>query len=744
MALPEIPGLYDVTGRYEEIYYGNSLGAIYEANGRTYDWWLEKIATFVYNQSSCPNYSLTCGSEHSPEVPSAGLDFLTSDGFTGNKCVVLCYGDAWYQNWNDFNCEPCKTKQNDGSSGESTYSANLWGRNVLNSQHPVLESDTREHYIALPTIRARNEAGQEINVPYGTYKSTYLVSHPYIRAISMQYYYKKILENNTVSERAFSFALPMLKTGSNWMYYVPYTVGYPHYRYMMRDTTIVRNFRGAIFQAPALSVRSMGDYYSCALSNQEGTHGNGYHFYPGDVSQNYQPQLYITFEEATAMINSVGFWWAESLDDIKYNALGENTTADTVHCPKVTSGGATTTSDYKGSEIKVHWKEPGYRQNGGISLVYTYNVNPNEEEDRSGDASEDPDPLPNESQVLEMEQPKFTGVGCFSTYYAMNMAQIRHFNDDMWTSDEDWLTSVILGLRFWGQNPMEAIMSLRLYPFDVLDYITSDGQEHIKLGRNAMPTATGEILAANSTALLHLGSVYMRPNFNDFRDFAPYTQIQLYVPYVGFIELNPNEFMNHIMGVDMVVDVTTGTCEVCVYADSRPMIYKSGTMAVEIPVSLNSMTQLSAALMQGIFNVSTSIGTAAVNYGISSGGTDKSTATRKEAATDTVPLIELTSSDIGNIAMDIAMGASTTQQSGQSSPACNMANTPYPYLIISTPIDEIPDNYNHTYGKVCHVSGKVSSFVGFTVCRNVDTSGITCTSTEQNLIKQLLEHGIYV
>ena len=100
--------------------------------------------------------------------------------------------------------------------------------------------------------------------------------------------------------------------------------------------------------------------------------------------------------------------------------------------------------------------------------------------------------------------------------------------------------------------------------------------------------------------------------------------------------------------------------------------------------------------------------------------------------------------EIGNIAAQVVVGSSTTSQSGKSSPACNLSNPLLPYLIISRPTWEKPQNYEHTYGKVCHTSGLISSFSGFTVCRNVDVSGINCTELEQNMIKSLLESGVYL
>mgnify|MGYP006967290383 FL=1 len=54
-------------------------------------------------------------------------------------------------------------------------------------------------------------------------------------------------------------------------------------------------------------------------------------------------------------------------------------------------------------------------------------------------------------------------------------------------------------------------------------------------------------------------------------------------------------------------------------------------------------------------------------------------------------------------------------------------------------------NYGKTYGVPVHKTGTLNDYHGYTICNNVDTSGInTATSEEQALIKQFLESGVYL
>lgn len=743
MALPDISGLRDNITTISGLTIGSSVWHIYEANGNSLEW-IYQIPTFVYNNASCTYYRLTVGNDHDAGVASMGTDFIKADDFIGNKVGVMCYQDFECDGYRNCWIPPYVSRYNNPTAVDRVINTGS-APNKLNAQRVILESDSKEKYIGVPLIVAKNENGQSCPTSeFETYKNTYMENYPYITNIVIRYYYKSNLDIATVTQVNLSFALPRTKLTTKYLYFTPSQAGYPHYGVMNKGDSLITNFGSVIFRAPSITSAVYNGRYTCALDETMGTHGSIYHLTTGDVANNIRPFLYIDINQAVNIINSTGMWWAESLDHVKYDAKGQDTTSDSVHAPKVTAGGATTTEDYHGTEISNHWTENGYRNLGGISLTYTQNVNPYEPEDRTDEATEDPDPLPNESTELELDTPQYTGVGCFSTYYCMTMGQIRRFNDDMWTSDETWLTSVIEGLRFWGSNPMEAIMSLRLYPFDIKDYVQTGSPVNIKLGRNVMPTAKGEILSANSTVLLDLGSMFIKPVFNDFRDFAPYTQMHLYVPFVGTITLNPNEFMYHIMNIKMVIDLTTGTCEVCVYADSRPMVYQTGTIAVDIPISLDTMSNLSSAIFSSILSMT---GTAILNGAeglISEGASFSHGRITAEEDTSDVMAPKIGTETISNLAGQVFAGGSTISQSGKATPACCMANPLYPYLVVSTPMWERPENFDHTYGKICHTSGVLSNYYGYTICINVDTSSIQCTKMEQNLIKSLLESGVFL
>ena len=55
-----------------------------------------------------------------------------------------------------------------------------------------------------------------------------------------------------------------------------------------------------------------------------------------------------------------------------------------------------------------------------------------------------------------------------------------------------------------------------------------------------------------------------------------------------------------------------------------------------------------------------------------------------------------------------------------------------------------PSNYGNSIGYACEFSDTVNNLSGYTVINNFNTSGITATDTEKQLIKTIAENGFYI
>lgn len=331
-----------------------------------------------------------------------------------------------------------------------------------------------------------------------------------------------------------------------------------------------------------------------------------------------------------------------------------------------------------------------------------------------------------------LPEPALSVVGAFNRSYAISYISVKNLADWLWNADEDIFDEIVKGLALHGENPIDGIISVRLYPFPVNSLVTVGSSEIIKVGRNASPIE-GFPITYNSKAIVDLGKCYFYPHFKNFLDYKPYTEARLYIPYIGIIPVDTIEFMGHEISVKMIVDIVTGACCAMVYRDGIICTYASGTIGVDIPFSgTDSANFASRMLSATIGNLTDGFINAA------SGAASPSPATQAYGLARGVESVGKAMLANYTIGTDYVAG-------GSSTPNCGNWQPQYCYFIIDRPIDIAPPNYGHFAGFACAETGQLKTFHGFTICSNVDTSGFAqATEGERDELKQLLESGVFI
>lgn len=171
---------------------------------------------------------------------------------------------------------------------------------------------------------------------------------------------------------------------------------------------------------------------------------------------------------------------------------------------------------------------------------------------------------------------------------------------------------------FKGTNPYEYINSVVWFPFEVN---ATAFNANIVMGAYDTEINKNIVEVNNSTAVLDFGTHVVKRQFRDFRDFAPYTKLQLDVPFCGKIELDTKVFMGHTLGVKLFYDVTNGACTALIYRDN--LIYQTldGRCGVQIPMTAvnmaqyqNQIAQLENAVKQNQLSKDYSVTQGALNY----------------------------------------------------------------------------------------------------------------------------------
>ena len=362
---------------------------------------------------------------------------------------------------------------------------------------------------------------------------------------------------------------------------------------------------------------------------------------PEAFTHSVYPLYKLTKKQAAEIINEYGIIWSENGTS--------NLNSEYTHIPKFVKGTSTsesTTGTDNANNPAYNWKNPW------------------------SDAGYNPDRTdPNKyTDKIELSKPAITTTGIFNRTFALNSVNVNQLAGYLWNADETIFNEIVKGLSLMGGNPIDGIIDLRLYPFDVVTKSTNTAVDHIVVGRT--DTKINGVKISNYNAILNLGSCTFFPYFGNFLDYEPFTTASLYVPYVGIVPISTADFMGQTISCKMVVDITTGSCTAVVFANDIPIIYKNGNIGVEIPMTGTNSAEYASRIMGGL----------------TSGAADVALGASSKSVGQVV-------SGVGSI-VDSALSVNNTMYNtaGSSSPAGGLWQPQNWYFIIQRPVPIGPEN----------------------------------------------------
>lgn len=344
-------------------------------------------------------------------------------------------------------------------------------------------------------------------------------------------------------------------------------------------------------------------------------------------------------------------------------------------------------------------------------------------QDNPDDPTIDPN---NYVDTVDLSHPTLSTVDVFNRSYAITAASLRVLADDLWNADDDKFSEIVDGLKLMGENPMNGLIDCRLYPFDITQMVQTAGSQPIVIGRTTL-TVSGVKLTNDINAVIDLGSCKFMAYNNNFLDYSPYTTGRLVLPYCGTIPIDCAEFVGHTITAKMIVDIITGACCCCVFLDNVLTITAQGVCGVSIPMTGTDSASYASGVVSGLANAVTGVINAGV--GIATGNVLQAGA---------------------GVAEVLGGAAKATQtpvqyaQSGTATPSCNNWLPQMAYFVVDCPIPNVPDDYGHCIGYACEIYDTLSNFSGFTVITNPDLQGFNATETEKDMIRSLMQEGIYL
>lgn len=327
-------------------------------------------------------------------------------------------------------------------------------------------------------------------------------------------------------------------------------------------------------------------------------------------------------------------------------------------------------------------------------------------------------------------------------------------------------------------DPMNRIVGLIGYPM-IID--TGVGDETTFTFRNAanqtINTGWSTYKYGNFDREVDFGTVDI-PTWEKLENGAPFLDysatVEIYIPFCGIVGLDPQAVMGCTLSCKMWIDFITGDCSAVVYTNyggedaQHPVAFVSGNCGSAEVVSANAFGayqgakaqashKMSQAILGGFKDLATSvIGGATTGFtrgAANPSGAGGSAGMRAGAIGSVIGGamnlgVNLTLQNLDNrYAVQVAKNALGTTISGSFGQQTSWyyMDTPYIKVTWPTPISKDVELYGKTFGVPVHRSGALSEFTGYTVCNNVDVSGIAdATASELAIIKQFLETGVFI
>lgn len=276
-----------------------------------------------------------------------------------------------------------------------------------------------------------------------------------------------------------------------------------------------------------------------------------------------------------------------------------------------------------------------------------------------------------------------------------------------------WSNNFVDQLLKMFNDPMQAIIGLHK---TFIPPITGAAQD-IKVGY--LNSGVSSLTVPTQYSSVNCGTINCAEYFGNVFDYAPYTKVYLYLPFIGFKELDVAQVMRSTINVIYHGDAYTGCClaEVSVVRDGEAggVLYTySGDCAARYPLSHGSY--------MGIVNALAGIG---IGIGTALAG---------------APSIGIAG------AVGMAQHArATVEHSGSFSGNSGAMGIKKPYLVIMRPQTAMASNYEHFTGQPSNsnvVLGSASGYVRVKECHVEDIA--TATDAEKQMIESALKTGVII
>lgn len=267
---------------------------------------------------------------------------------------------------------------------------------------------------------------------------------------------------------------------------------------------------------------------------------------------------------------------------------------------------------------------PEYDENYALTGNWVqYNGQTLNPDDNEFDPADIPEPEPGEDPENmgdRITRPASIGIGGtngFVTQYALNRADVAQLGALLWTSfvDQDYWKNYLFSLAldtgtFQLSGLLNFFVSLKVYPFPLVnvDSFRQWGQDmYIGTGIVPLHFSNNIHVINNYCDYVSGGYIEIPRYFNDYRDYIN-TEIMLYLPFCGTVQLNPGDVIGNRIDIQYAIDFATGGC--IAYVDLTtgdgagfPVGALPGQIGADIPLTATAAGEVAARFIGDGMNV---------------------------------------------------------------------------------------------------------------------------------------------
>lgn len=149
--------------------------------------------------------------------------------------------------------------------------------------------------------------------------------------------------------------------------------------------------------------------------------------------------------------------------------------------------------------------------------------------------------------------------------------------------DPDATDDILSKNGLFGDNQINCIQGLMYLPINVQNFASLGSLESIMLG--GWDSEVRATPVTKNNRMWEVGSTYITPVFNDFRDMEPYQQLFISLPYCGLHALNISKYLGKTLSVKYACDLSSGSCSAHIYANGVEYDTFDGNMASQRPIT---------------------------------------------------------------------------------------------------------------------------------------------------------------